>query len=386
MLFASATVWGMVPNDEHQNFGNKRKFSQIEENSGERFPDLRKLTGNSSDLLSRSIKSAVIVGISSDLPFLSLFESPSFCALETLKIIDTDHLIHEWTREMTDAFGMLISKVSSTLKKLDLSKTGIYRLPESIRECEKLEYLDISTTPYLEELPKEVFDLVNLRHLDYGYKEPEDCFHDADLTNIGKLSNLEYLNLCGRMGIEEISPEIGNLKNLKVLILEATCIETLPSTIENLTNLRELDLSACDFTEIPAEIGKLRNLEKLRIECNDLKSIPEEILNLFRMQIKKTNELIAELTNDTVVRYLLARKNKAKMDDNTLKELVEETRSKEEELEGRRSEQQKFLEELMSYSENYSMSEDTTDSEISRGVDELFRELLMSEDTTDSEN
>ena len=74
------------------------------------------------------------------------------------------------------------------------------------------------------------------------------------------------------------------------------------------------------------------------------------------------------------------------MDDNTLKELVEETRSKEEELEGRRSEQQKFLEELMSYSENYSMSEDTTDSEISRGVDELFRELLMSEDTTDSEN
>ncbi|MBO7537212.1 MAG: leucine-rich repeat domain-containing protein [Alphaproteobacteria bacterium] len=274
MLFASATVFGMVPNDEHENFRNKRKFSQIEENSGERLPDLRELTVNSSDL-----------------PSLSLLEPLNFCMLETLKIIDTDPIRDKWNKNMLSSFKRLISKASSTLKELDLSGTGIFRLPKRIKKCKKLEYLDISDTSYLANLPEEVFDLVNLRHLDYGYRKGEESYDDADLTNISKLSNLEYLNLCGRMGIKKISPEIGKLRNLKTLILEGTAINTLPSTIENLTNLCELDLSSCDFTEVPAEIGKLRNLEKLRIDSNyEFKSIPEGVLNLFEDRLIATDK------------------------------------------------------------------------------------------------
>ncbi|MBO4405211.1 MAG: hypothetical protein J5821_00590 [Alphaproteobacteria bacterium] len=273
---------------------------------GGEFSNLTKLTINSSDLLNIS------------------FESLSFPALTELKV--SGEVDWESVEDMTSKWGQLISSSSSTLQRISVSSSNIETLPSEIGSCKNLTYLDLHNSYKLQQLPDEIgncknltyLDLHNayieylpesiknckeLRYLDIGNTDiwdiPKEIFeleklehlnlrNDSDGTDsitelspeIGNLINLKWLALTGRFDLETLPPEIGNLRNLETLILEGNGLVSLPEEIGKLENLVYLDLSYGEFETLPPEIGNLRNLETLILEGNGLKSLPEEIWKL----------------------------------------------------------------------------------------------------------
>ncbi|XP_027184538.1 putative disease resistance protein RGA3 [Coffea eugenioides] len=71
------------------------------------------------------------------------------------------------------------------LRHLDIRRTGITALPDSITKLYNLMTLKVS---YLKEIPKKFSNLINLRHLEF-FKDSEECL----FPGIGQLANLRTL-------------------------------------------------------------------------------------------------------------------------------------------------------------------------------------------------
>lgn len=99
--------------------------------------------------------------------------------------------------------------------------------------------------------------------------------------------------------IQEISPEIKNLKKLVALQLQLNAIKTIPNELSELRNLTLLDLSdnagltnvdiiskvptlqylflyGCSLTKLPDDIGNLKNLKELGLIGNNLNKAEQE--------------------------------------------------------------------------------------------------------------
>ena len=84
------------------------------------------------------------------------------------------------------------------------------------------------------------------------------------------------LDLAGR-DITELPPEIGKLKNLRILVLSFNRLTKLPSEIGKLVNLQELDVRANKLVILPSEIGELVKLQNLYLSNNELITLTPEI-------------------------------------------------------------------------------------------------------------
>eukprot|EP00816_Leptocylindrus_hargravesii_P006519 CAMPEP_0196806136 /NCGR_PEP_ID=MMETSP1362-20130617/6000_1 /TAXON_ID=163516 /ORGANISM="Leptocylindrus danicus, Strain CCMP1856" /LENGTH=742 /DNA_ID=CAMNT_0042179461 /DNA_START=90 /DNA_END=2318 /DNA_ORIENTATION=- len=107
-------------------------------------------------------------------------------------------------------------------------------------------------------------------------------------TEIGYLTNLEYLNLQNNNLIGSIPTEICYLTKLEHLILLSNSLKlSIPTEIGYLTKLEHLDLGSNSLKgPIPTEIGHLTKLEHLDLGSNSLNgSIPAEIGGLSSLQI-----------------------------------------------------------------------------------------------------
>ncbi|XP_057990284.1 disease resistance protein RUN1-like [Hevea brasiliensis] len=99
--------------------------------------------------------------------------------------------------------------------------------------------------------------------------------------------NIRILKLDGT-GIEQLPSSIKHLSQLVILSLdECTALESLPSSIGNLKRLEELDLTECSrLVTIPSSIGELKCLEKLFLRnCSNLASLPESIKQLSKLKL-----------------------------------------------------------------------------------------------------
>ncbi|KAG8367039.1 hypothetical protein BUALT_Bualt16G0031000 [Buddleja alternifolia] len=126
----------------------------------------------------------------------------------------------------------------------------------------------------LEDIPREIENLVHLRCLDLSHNR---LMGKSKLVTICKLYNLQtlYLSSCW---LEEISKQIGNLINLRYLDLRSNdVLNELPETIYNLHNLRTLNLSHCiSLCRLPKGIHRLVNLRYLlNDDTSQLQKIPE---------------------------------------------------------------------------------------------------------------
>jgi len=102
---------------------------------------------------------------------------------------------------------------------------------------------------------------------------------DSISPEIGKLKNLEVLIISGST-VKFLPKEIEECKNLKSIIAHSSKLEELPATLGNLKNLRTLKLGNCNLKSIPKEIGNIESLWHLSIGNNNITSVPKELSKL----------------------------------------------------------------------------------------------------------
>jgi Leucine-rich repeat (LRR) protein len=98
---------------------------------------------------------------------------------------------------------------------------------------------------------------------------------------ICNLTHLTTLWISSNNYINTLPNNIGNLINLRELRLHSNNINTLPSTIGNLTQLSELMLSDNELNVLPDSFRNLRNLTLLWLNGNEnLTAIPDNFINM----------------------------------------------------------------------------------------------------------
>uniref|UniRef100_A0ACD5WJT2 Uncharacterized protein n=1 Tax=Avena sativa TaxID=4498 RepID=A0ACD5WJT2_AVESA len=98
-----------------------------------------------------------------------------------------------------------------------------------------------------------------LRVLDFGGRHQLENVH---LENIGRLSELRYLNLRWATGVCELPKQIGHLRCLEMLDLRYTRLGELPSSIVDLGRL--VHLLTDNGVKFPDAIAKMQALETLK--------------------------------------------------------------------------------------------------------------------------
>ena len=124
-------------------------------------------------------------------------------------------------------------------------------------------------------------------------------------SEIGNLTNLQYLTLENNQLTGVIPLEIGNLTNLEYLKLTNNQVSgDIPSEIWNLTNLRYLYLGGNQLTgEIPSEIENLTSLVDLKLGNNQLTGeIPIELWSMNQNSLDffdlSNNQLTGEIPDE----------------------------------------------------------------------------------------
>ncbi|KAL9328623.1 hypothetical protein ACSQ67_003626 [Phaseolus vulgaris] len=191
----------------------------------------------------------------------------SIAGLQKLVELDVSSNVLEF---LPDSIGLLVN-----LKILNVSGNKLTALPETIALCRSLVELDASFNNImclptnmgfglvnLEKLlihlnkirllPSSIGEMKSLRHLDVHFNE----LHGLP-QSIGKLTNLEYLNLSSNF----------------------SDMTELPETLGDLVNLRELDLSNNQIRALPYTFSRLENLTKLNLDQNPIIVPPIQVVS-----------------------------------------------------------------------------------------------------------
>ncbi|XP_057990246.1 disease resistance protein TAO1-like [Hevea brasiliensis] len=155
----------------------------------------------------------------------------------------------------------------------------LIRIPNLSSIAPNLEFLYLRGCSSLVEIPS----LQNLSKLTELYLTGSNKIKDCPEIPC----NVRILKLDGT-GIEQLPSSIKHLSQLVILYLDkCTALESLPSSIGNLKRLEELDLTECSrLVTIPSSIGELKCLEKLFLRnCSNLASLPESIKQLSKLKL-----------------------------------------------------------------------------------------------------
>ncbi|MBI9018803.1 MAG: leucine-rich repeat domain-containing protein [Phycisphaerae bacterium] len=107
------------------------------------------------------------------------------------------------------------------------------------------------------------------------------------------------------MNLAKLPEEIGELTDLRMLVIKSTELGDLPSEIGHLTSLRHLYIHDNLLTALPREIGQFSSLEFLRVSQNKLTNLPVEmcqlssliVLELDQNNVTSFPDQIRQLTN-----------------------------------------------------------------------------------------
>ena len=148
------------------------------------------------------------------------------------------------------------------------------QVPPEIGQLRELKFLDLSLNAFQDPLPAEIGDLENLRTLLLSSNDLSDL-----PPEIGNLVHLEILSLRGN-DLVELTPVVGDLENLRELLLGSNPLTTLPSSIGNLAGLEVLSANRSSLVDLPESLGRLESLEELDLSRNRLVRLPESIGDL----------------------------------------------------------------------------------------------------------
>ena len=183
----------------------------------------------------------------------------------------TDAPLGEWYGVRIRGAGRVFSlRLSNGLK-------GV--IPSELGNLSNLEFLHLSRNQLTGPIPPELGNLSNLTNLNLRANDLEGPIP----PELGNLSNLTNLDLGSNGLTGPIPAELGNLSNLTNLDLGSNGLTgPIPAELGNLSNLTNLDLGSNGLTgPIPAELGNLSNLTDLILWANDLEGpIPRTLLEL----------------------------------------------------------------------------------------------------------
>jgi Leucine-rich repeat (LRR) protein len=152
-------------------------------------------------------------------------------------------------------------------------------LPPGLGRLVNLEALELACLEKLEDLPEELGELRALEELiiDNG----NGCSMNVALPrSIGRLSKLRVLRLYGGLDGRDLGDEEPARKAQNKL---------LPDTLKNLQGLEELDLGRNGIKSVPPQVASLRGLKKLSLDYNDIREIPAFVGELPNLQELSVN-------------------------------------------------------------------------------------------------
>ncbi|KAK3438470.1 hypothetical protein EUGRSUZ_C03076 [Eucalyptus grandis] len=180
----------------------------------------------------------------------------------------------------------------TSLIELDLSKTGIARLPNSMNGLLKLESF-LLTDKTMMEFPNFIGKLRSLRILSLPTNGSYSSEHHVWQlpTNISMLKILEELDLSGRHEmIDETPVGIADLSCFRILNLTSTQICEIPRKIDVLHHLQTLNLRNCHEIQESSELAT-RTTNMLHRHA----SSPPELASLSRLDLKTDGKLLSSL-------------------------------------------------------------------------------------------
>ena len=136
-------------------------------------------------------------------------------------------------------------------------------------------------------IPRNKTDLLNLESLKVT---PFDIAHVLSASQTA--SGNTHINIREDSDITKLPRGIGNMVNLKELVIDYTRITKLPKELGNLINLEVLSLDHTNIGELPIEIGNLKNLKKLLIRNTKITELPKEIQDLKNLKIWSVDRYI----------------------------------------------------------------------------------------------
>ena len=158
--------------------------------------------------------------------------------------------VGEWDGVTADADG--------NVTEIDLSHNyNITTLPDSIGRLLRLEKLDLTYCSELGELPESLGELTGLQNLVLQGCAALDMAPAAIGESIGRLLNLQNLDLaCTK--ITSLPKSLGGLLALKELVLfDCFSLQELPDSVGCLANLQNLNLDGCSELENKAGINAM---------------------------------------------------------------------------------------------------------------------------------
>jgi adenylate cyclase len=144
----------------------------------------------------------------------------------------------------------------TTLRELRLSNMAMKKVPHSVRYCQPLYRLDLTSN--------RIGDL-----------------SEAGLDRLPGLSHLKLQN--NRMA--KLPDYFQSMRSLTVLNISNNKFAHLPRVVCKITGLLDLDISFNAIRELPRELGRLINLQRLIIVGNVISSFPEECAALGQLAV-----------------------------------------------------------------------------------------------------
>ncbi|MDP1726526.1 MAG: hypothetical protein Q8M15_07060 [Bacteroidota bacterium] len=210
------------------------------------------------------------------------------------------------------------------LEELEITNTQIKFLPVELGEVRKLRVLNLNANSKLITIPESIKNLTQLEEVYFELMKTQFKYTDVltrlsncanlkklmlhqsqGLMNLpgimGKMKNLEYLNITACRDLNMIPKEIGQLSKLKFLEIGSNAkITTLPVEISKLQNLEILDISGHSGFDFKKEFPKFCHLKKLEILIIDRgdQQIPESVKGCKQVKVLQMKSYNNKYTTD----------------------------------------------------------------------------------------
>ena len=181
------------------------------------------------------------------------------------------------------------------LKYLHLGNNDITELPEFIGGFSRLEYITLHKNLKLKSVealaPLSGLKALNLYFLNLG-RLPAFVYNFKKLVTLtlwnihtftdelGGLTNLEFFSDCGTPALRELPPALTQLKKLRMIRIFQNSLERLPEDFGDLENLEQISLYQNQLTALPESMARLQKLQKLNLGWNNFAALPPFLARL----------------------------------------------------------------------------------------------------------